>query len=129
MTPHLYTEEEANTLLPTLRLILEELRRLAHDAVLFRRQLTMIMPAARVNGQAQEALALEKALMEIQRRFGDLISQLEELDVELKDVETGLIDFRSIRGGRVVYLCWQLGEDRIRYWHELDAGFRRRQPL
>ena len=49
--------------------------------------------------------------------------------VFLKDPRTGLVDFRSVRDGRVVYLCWRLGEDRIRYWHDLDAGFAGRQPL
>jgi hypothetical protein len=49
--------------------------------------------------------------------------------IELKDIDRGLIDFPSPREGRVVYLCWRLGERRIRYWHEVDAGFAGRQPL
>jgi hypothetical protein len=44
-------------------------------------------------------------------------------------VSTGLVDFRTMRDGRAVYLCWRLGEDAIRYWHELDAGFAGRRPL
>jgi hypothetical protein len=47
----------------------------------------------------------------------------------VKDPATGLIDFRSLRGGREVYLCWRLGEGEIAWWHELDAGFQGRQPL
>ena len=48
---------------------------------------------------------------------------------ELKDIEQGLIDFRTEREGREVYLCWKLGEPDIRWWHELDAGFAGRRPL
>ena len=58
-----------------------------------------------------------------------LATELEEIGCELKDVHTGLLDFRSLREDRVVYLCWRLGEDEIRFWHELDTGFAGRQPL
>ena len=49
--------------------------------------------------------------------------------VELKGIDEGLVDFRSTRDGRVVYLCWRLGEETIAFWHELDVGFPGRQPL
>ena len=49
--------------------------------------------------------------------------------IEIKDLNQGLIDFPSLRGDRIVYLCWRLGEDRIGYWHELDAGFAGRTPI
>jgi hypothetical protein len=51
------------------------------------------------------------------------------MGVEIKDLGTGLVDFRTERDGMVVYLCWRLGEDPIRYWHELDTGFAGRKPL
>jgi hypothetical protein len=51
------------------------------------------------------------------------------MGIELKDPEQGLIDFRSIREGREVYLCWKLGEERVSHWHEIDAGFAGRQAL
>jgi hypothetical protein len=47
----------------------------------------------------------------------------------LKDPTIGLIDFLSLRNDREVYLCWHLGEERINFWHFLDAGFAGRQPL
>ena len=55
--------------------------------------------------------------------------ELEKLSVELKDYDTGLIDFRHIKDGREVYLCWKLGEPEVAHWHELDAGFSGRQKI
>lgn len=54
---------------------------------------------------------------------------IHELGGELKDPERGMVDFRTEREGRVVYLCWLMDEPRVMYWHELDAGYRGRQRL
>jgi hypothetical protein len=51
------------------------------------------------------------------------------LGVQLKDFDSGLCDFPHLRDGRVVLLCWKQGEDRIAWWHEVEAGFAGRQPL
>ena len=62
--------------------------------------------------------------------LSNLVSELETLGVQLKDFSRGLIDFPSLRDGRVVLLCWQLGEgDRLEWWHDVDAGFAGRTPL
>ena len=61
--------------------------------------------------------------------FNDLVKRVQEMDCELKDIEQGLVDFRTEREGREAYLCWKLGEPDIRWWHELDAGFAGRRPL
>lgn len=57
------------------------------------------------------------------------VAELGELGVEFKDYERGLLDFPGERDGRAVYLCWQLGEPAVRFWHELDAGFPGRRPV
>jgi hypothetical protein len=57
------------------------------------------------------------------------IEKITAMGIEVKDLDQGLIDFRSERDGRVVYLCWKLGEEHIGWWHELDTGFGGRQPL
>ena len=62
--------------------------------------------------------------------IGKLTTELHDQGIELKDYTRGLIDFPSMREGRVVLLCWQLGEpEEIEWWHELEAGFLGRQPL
>jgi len=58
------------------------------------------------------------------------MSELDSLGVQLKDFERGLVDFPSLRDGKVVLLCWQMGEgDELEWWHDVDAGFAGRTPL
>jgi hypothetical protein len=57
------------------------------------------------------------------------VQEILSLGVEIKDFERGLCDFPSERDGRIVYLCWQRGEETIEWWHDIDAGFAGRQPL
>jgi len=58
------------------------------------------------------------------------LADLEALGVQLKDFERGLVDFPSLRDGRMVLLCWQMGEgDELEWWHDVDAGFAGRTPL
>jgi hypothetical protein len=54
---------------------------------------------------------------------------LHDRDIELKDLQMGLIDFYHEREGRIVYLCWRLGEPEVLFWHDLDTGFAGRQLL
>ena len=62
--------------------------------------------------------------------IGKITTEINEAGVQLKDYTRGLIDFPAQRGGRIVLLCWQLGEgDEIEWWHDTDAGFAGRQPL
>jgi hypothetical protein len=61
-------------------------------------------------------------------RIQEEVQKLEELGIEVKSLD-GLVDFRALRAGRQVYLCWQYGEPTVRYWHELDRGFSGRQPI
>jgi hypothetical protein len=66
-----------------------------------------------------------RPLVELSRAVGEL----EAVDIVLRDVDRGLVDFPSIRDGQEVYLCWLVDEDAIGFWHPPDAGFAGRQPL
>lgn len=59
----------------------------------------------------------------------DSLGEIEAIGVQVKDLETGLLDFPCMIEGETVLLCWKMGEERIEFWHTLDAGFRGRQPL
>ncbi len=71
----------------------------------------------------------EEEVDEIDRSVAQGLRELAELGVEFKDFGIGLIDFPSLRGDEIVYLCWKLDEEKIGYWHPLDTGFTGRQPI
>jgi hypothetical protein len=58
-----------------------------------------------------------------------LVKAIQGTGALLKDLNSGLVDFLTIREGRQVYLCWRFGEDEISYWHEIETGFSGRLPL
>ena len=62
-------------------------------------------------------------------RLRNLVQKINDSGILLKDPERGLVDFPTLWEGREVYLCWLIGETKIQFWHEVDAGFGGRQPL
>ncbi|HEY8448748.1 MAG TPA: DUF2203 domain-containing protein [Thermomicrobiales bacterium] len=127
--PRLFTLEEANALLPRIAPILEELQAMKAELDTARLALAQFTPAMRSNGHGVEALAHERQIANLVAKLSQGLREIAGLGVEVKDLDHGIVDFPSRRGDRIVYLCWRLGEERIRYWHELDAGFSGRQPL
>ena len=59
----------------------------------------------------------------------DSLAEIDAIGVQVKDLDTGLLDFPCLIDGETVLLCWKMGESRIEFWHTLDAGFRGRQPM
>ena len=62
-------------------------------------------------------------------RLDKLLHRIFDTGAQVKDINTGLLDFPALREGQEVYLCWKYGEDQIAFWHEIDAGFVGRQPI
>lgn len=122
----LFTPSEANELLPTVRRYLMTIQRLYSRIDGYRASSRAAAEASQAGGGMEGGSDYVKALYEV----GKLTTELNDMGVQLKDYSRGLIDFPSMRDGRVVLLCWQLGEpDEIEWWHETDAGFAGRQPL
>lgn len=122
-----FSIEEANALLPTVRHILQSIQR-AHRRLLSRREAAQHASegAEHGGGGMPGSAKYVQILTELASRTGEL----DALGIQLKDYERGLIDFPSLRDGRVILLCWQLGEgDELEWWHDVDAGFAGRQPL
>jgi hypothetical protein len=107
---------------------LQELKR-KHDAL--QTQASELSQKSRTNGHGvdEEAGKVRRDMEAVSSQITDLVDKVQGMDVELKDMDMGLIDFRSIREGREVYLCWKLGEEHVSFWHELDTGYASRQPL
>ena len=134
MADRLFTVAEANEQLRYVVPILEEAKRLVGELRARQGDLEReleALPNANGNSLRHEmsARVIRDELEVLAARLQEQLQAAERYGCEVKDPETGLIDFRSLREGRVVYLCWRLGEPDIGYWHELDAGFRGRQPL
>jgi hypothetical protein len=123
----IFSLEEANALLPTVQGITKRIQR-AHSRVFsYQGEAKLAAEAADQGGGGIEN-GVEYAALLVQ--LTSLVGDLEALGVQLKDFGRGLVEFRSLREGRVVLLCWQLGEgDRIEWWHDVEAGFSGRTPL
>ncbi len=122
----LYTIAEANALLPTIVPKLESIRSLYSKVEAFRDAARAAAAASTFGGGMEGGTTYVNTLYKI----GKLTTDLHDLGIELKDHTRGLIDFPSMRGERVVLLCWQFGDGEvIEWWHETEAGFAGRQPL
>lgn len=128
--PPTFTVEEARALLPEVRAIAETMRGHKRE---FERQRSLLKDAgkhAAGNGHGTAGALSAQAEAERQvQEIQDRVQQLAHMGVEVKGIDEGLVDFPSMRDGRVVYLCWRIGEPDILYWHEVHDGFRGRQPL
>ena len=127
-----FTVAEANAALPLARAIVKDITALAHDLRERHERLSRLKPNERTRlGEAyQEEIQHMTAEFERdQERMREYLKELSELGIELKDFDTGLVDFPCWMEDREVYLCWRLGEPEISHWHELDAGVAGRQKL
>ena len=122
----LFTIEEANALLPDLRIKLTRIQKLYAGIGEMRELARAAAAASEFGGGMEGGTGYVRALYEI----GKITTEINELGVQLKDYTRGLIDFPARRGDRIVLLCWQLDEgDEIEWWHDTEAGFAGRQPL
>jgi hypothetical protein len=119
-----YTLEEASELLPRVVELIERMR-VARNRLADHEARDALSEAGPTNGGGTPGRTVSEGFVELR----DSMLELRELEVVLRDLDRGLLDFPSLRDGREVYLCWQEGEDAIRFWHEPDAGFGGRQPL
>jgi hypothetical protein len=116
-----FTLEQANSTLPLVRRIVTDVVKTHTEAAKLQQQLE--------RGPASEQQAVQTSLERAMHRLEDFVDELAEIGCELKDYQSGLIDFTGRHHGHDVCLCWKLGEDRVAYWHEIDAGFAGRKPV
>ena len=128
---HYFTREEAEALLPQISIVLLQIQDYRKVLQQNEEELDALHALAMGNGHHLH-VGINKLQIELAEQIQtmqELINELSGFGCELKDPTIGLIDFLSLRNGREVYLCWHLGEERINFWHFLDAGFAGRQPL
>ena len=127
--PRLFTVNEANALLPTVRplieRILENIRRLKNksETVIRHQQLD---PAAT---DLMDRLQQDDEIAQLVKEIRNWVEEIHNHGCICKGVEQGLIDFPCMLGAEVVFLCWQLGEPTVGHWHRVEDGFAGRRPL
>jgi hypothetical protein len=128
-----FTLDEAQTLLPVLESLLnraiearraaekigEELQALNHK-IFLSGGMFLDVDSLRKRRKAYDAQL---------QTVKDSLAEIDAIGVQVKDLDTGLLDFPCLVDGETVLLCWKMGESRIEFWHSLDGGFAGRQPL
>ena len=127
-----FTPEEANAELEHVRPLVEQLvaGRQEHTAALERQE--ELERKIRGNGGGIPPAELASATAEVDavaRRMAQLVDEITSRGAQVKDLDSGLIDFPARHHGETVLLCWQLGEDEIAWWHRVEDGFAGRRPL
>lgn len=124
-----FSVEEANRTLPLLRRIVSDAVRDYWRWQEKVREYEEVAANRKVDEPSDEAERLEREAQQLARDIDGYIAEIRQLGVEMKGIDSGLVDFPSEVNGRPVLLCWQLGEESVQYWHEEDAGFAGRQPV
>ena len=133
MAEKYFDRREAEELLPTLEPFLEEARKQKRaldgiTAEISNAALRIMMlggslpPFAELNRKKNQR-------DKVAEQLNQTVEEIQQTGCLVKDLDTGLVDFPSLRGGEKVYLCWKLGEERIGYWHGIEEGFAGRKPL
>jgi hypothetical protein len=128
----IFTIEQANAMLPLVRAITADLTTLAREVVDRRHRLEVILAGRDLkpgDPYAEELAHVEAELNRDSIRLKGYVDELRELGVEPKGAVEGLVDFPALMDGRLVFLCWKLGESEITHWHELESGYAGRQSL
>src|ERR1700685_4089043 len=133
MPERTFTLEEAQSLLPVLESLLRtaidgkklieavdtELQELAHRVFLQGGLLVNVVHMARRKAEREKAI----------QRVKDALAEIDATGVQVKDLDIGLLDFPCEVEGRIVLLCWKLGENGITHWHSVSEGFAGRKPV
>lgn len=121
---HHFTPEEADAFLPALEALLQKLRE-ARDSLTDEEVHRALAEASAGNGGGAEGRMVGEAFLVVR----SLLGELQERGLVVRDIDRGLVDFPAIIDGKEAYLCWQAGEDRVAFWHDLETGFAGREPL
>jgi hypothetical protein len=127
--PKRYSVAEANALLPEITDLLRNLQQQVATLARIEAEIKEHRKLVQGNGHGAEGDQLRAQAHKLQGELRAKLERLHDLDIELKDLQMGLIDFYHEREGRLVYLCWRLGEPEVLFWHDLDTGFAGRQLL
>ncbi len=128
-----FTLGEAQTLLPVLEALLRRTRAATSRGLDIEREMQLLSQRIFLSGGMHVNMAAamrrrsehRKALQEAK----DTFEEIEEIGVRVQDIDDGLLDFPCVVDGKLVMLCWKLGEPTIAHWHGEEDGFEARRPV
>lgn len=128
-----FTLDEAQSLLPVLENLLKRAMEARREAEEIEEKLQALGRKVFLMGgmllDVEKVKRRREAHESHMQQAKDSLAEIDAIGVQIKDLETGLLDFPCLIDGETVLLCWKMGESRIEFWHTLDAGFRGRQPV
>lgn len=129
----LFTVEEANRTARELRPLLERLMRLKHDFDRLQPRVDVLtLVAAGTSKGNPDAAELARRVAErdaLAERIAEGVRAVHRRGCLVKDLDRGLVDFYSVAGDRLIFLCWHPGEAEVSHWHGIEDGYRERRPL
>jgi len=129
----LFTVDEANRLAAEIRPRLERLVARKREFDRLERRMSILLVATAGAGEGNPDTRELRSIEEKRRRMGESIGkgvqELHAKGVMVKDLDRGLVDFYSLMGDRLVFLCWQVTEIDVSHWHSLEEGFSGRQQI
>lgn len=120
----LFDVEDAERMLPLIRVIVKGMLD-DHSE----RQALLDRIETRNHASLRELRGLRAEIDTLTEKLAEAAAELEDLGVEFKGIDLGLVDFPTMMDGELAYLCWSYGEDRIGFWHSPDGGYAGRRPL
>jgi hypothetical protein len=140
--PDFYDFALADSKLPELRQTLLSLRALKSEVATLRDRIVELNAPQAVAGAALSTSGApvhaeidaetQRLRMRMQGLIDQMIATVAEIDswhIQLREIESGLVDFPALVAGRPVWLCWRLGEDEVAWWHEVSDGFDGRRRM
>ena len=127
-----YAIDEANAALPEVERILVALRDQREELIALRDRVVAASPPddeTPTAGAAEQIRLLRLGMQGLIDQMQAGVARLVDLDITLRDISTGLIDFPALVTGRPIWLCYRLGEDDVAHWHPHDEGYDSRRPL
>jgi len=119
-----YTREEANGLLPQIRLWLDRLNRVREELHRYEQRLSGLTEQGNdIGGETVNSWI--RVLADMQ----ELLAGFQQRQIFIKDLERGLLDFPAVIGDKEVFLCWEQDEETVEFWHDLETGFGGRERL
>jgi hypothetical protein len=124
-----FTVDEANRTLPLVRRIVEDITTQHARWRELERESEVLAAGATPDRHDPRVSGIEHELQALARDIAGYLGELEQLGVQFKGFEVGLVDYPAMLDGRQVYLCWRLGEPAVEHWHDVGAGYAGRQRI